>query len=333
MVCIVNISLMARYLLKRGKRKWHERLIISFIICFTFLYPLYNFEVLQNKMYFFVSSKSPDYFISTSQVNKVRDLKDVITVAEVSYKILNDTVLIEASEEMKCLVRRSLSKGRFPYTEDEIVVSNVLNKEIGDFIVFNGTKYKIVGILDSEGLEDIIGSDFLQYDILLKFSKKIERIRLLVIWLYLFANVTRVRKNIEELLEYKVIIGLVKVSQYEVEDLKIISITSLFATCIIAFLFLLNLRDDCAILFSVGWKFKYILFTVLIEYSLFFLLGYFLNLLFLAYITILSLKYILFLNAVFFVYYPLLVVLIDLFLLYFYAKVYVAKRFVEVLTR
>lgn len=312
-------------------KKWHDTLIVGLIFCFISLYPLYMFENLQNQMYLIASPIIPSFHISSYKISQISKMQDVVLVAKMSYVALNDTTsIINISKEMSIFIQRYLIKGRNPHNCYEVLINDKFNKRIGDVILINGTYYTIVGKLDSDELEDLLGP-IAHYNVILKFSEKIKNVSILLIWISLFSNATQVRLNIHHVLGSNVMVSPVRVSNFSLVMLMVNFFISLLATFVATILYLLGLRYDSVILFSLGWKPKYVFASLLFQFILINLIGYSLLMIFLYALISYVLRYYFFLNYI--LIFPLFTALVDIGVLYYSSKSLIIKKAVEVLVR
>ena len=320
-----------RYVRKRLRSKAWKNAVLITIFLLLFLYPLINYETLQNKTYIGIFSRGN--VLLNNKVDSLNNIDGIILTTYLSYYFPNNpnanALLIEATNNFKIFAHRYLVCGRFPLNQNEILVEAKLTYkvDIGDQIEFNNESYIVVGKVSS-GIKNLIG-DFPDLLPAIKFTNEPpKRIMATILSIFVFSNYESIISKLEEIFGNDAWINTLSLREEEQSRVFQIFVTTFIATSVASLLSVIDMRSDSAILFSIGWRWKDILVRVYVEYIIINMLSY-VGSLTVLYELLSTMKLHLFFN--FLVLSPLAMILISLIPVYVFSKYLIVKTGVEVL--
>ena len=296
-----------------------------------FLYPLVNYENLQNKTYIGIFSRGTT--LLNNKVDLLTNVDGIILTAYLSYHFPNNpntsVLLIEATNNFEVFAHQYLVSGRFPINQKEILVVNKpeYKVNIGKQIEFGNISYTVVGKVSTR-IKNLVG-DFPDLLPAIKFtSEQPKQIMAIILGIFVFSDYESIISKLEDIFGNDAWINILSLRNEEQLRLVQIFVASFIATIIASLLPVIDMRSDSAILFSIGWCWKDILVRVFIEYTIISMLSYAGSLVIL-YGLLSTMKLYLFVN--FLLLSPLAMILISLIPVYLFSKYLIVKKGVEVL--
>lgn len=322
-------SLRFRYVVKGIKGRCVKVLLFCCMIGLILFFPLHLFEDLQNNMYVFVSSPT---LISSSDVKLIDGWRWTNYVVCVSCEVYGNVTVLNVNGNFRKFACKFLVDGRLPrgVGEAAAVVLEDTNVNVGDFLSVGNGSVRVVGLLDIKCVP-LIGEVVSAKVILVKIvDEEVFDSRALVVGLSCFANVSDVLVRLENLLGENVLIDASNIPFSKIRFVNVFAVCSLAANVAVTFLIVLDIRKDCAILFSVGWLPRDVFGRIVLETVVLNLLGFLVGFVVLYVETVFILKYYFFINIYVFIL-MMLTLLSSVFSSYIFSRFLVFKKGVEVL--
>ncbi|MGQ4834177.1 MAG: hypothetical protein ACP6IS_09840 [Candidatus Asgardarchaeia archaeon] len=291
--------------------------------------PLFVYETLQNESYLVVRSQSTP--ITSDKVNELIKLDDIAFISLFNLSVMNNYLVITATKSFGIFLEKYITEGHIPYSSSDVVYvyGSKGNHSIGDTIVLNNTKHHIVGIVSVSPIAVLFGAS-LKYPTVIKISSKpITKSYVLLINFFVFSGTVKIMKEIKSILGDDISVFPLSVQYYQKNYLWDLISTFTLAFIVISYLFVVSIRNDSAVLFSLGWRPKKLYYRIYFEYILVVLVGYVLSLIFLS-LILWQLKLYFFINVFLFLIHLPELILGSLSVLVF-SYILIIKLFAEVL--
>jgi len=308
--------------------KKYGTILLLLMFMLLLFYPLFIYESLQNETYIVARSISAE--MDPDKINNLSKIDNVLFVSALRYIYLNKTMLIEATENFGIFASKYILKGRLPDAQNEVIGIYSQKNEVfvGDEISFNNTMYKIVGIIQLSDLINIVG-DLSNFVTIIKFSKAIPpSIHIAVACIYALSDMKSVIEKFRE--ELGKGITVYPLTFFEMKRFNAIQIiiTSIIGYIGMAFLYVMSVRKDCAVLFALGWRIRNVFARIYVEYFIISFLSCIMSLLLLM-IVLNQLRLYFFINYV--IALPALNIFLGALFVSVFSYIFVIKKATEVL--
>ncbi len=303
-------------------------LMVFLVIFSVFVLPFYFFEVSVNNDYYKVVSFSGVY---RDDLDRVRGVDGVFFVFGLRSQRISlngsEVYVVFCGEGSGVFMESYIVSGGLPSSSGEVLVSESLHLSVGDLFSFNGSSYRVSGVIYSSFSVEVL--DYPYVVPVIVFFDDPGKYNLVFVFADIFRDSESLKQDLKNVFE-----GEVAVSEVNLlpgfRRLTVVStfVSSFVATFLVAFLFFNVYRREFAVLLGVGWKRKHLVKLFYYRYITVYVLGYVLSVLFLAVLLSTFLKMYFFFTAYLLLPFPTL--LLNLVFLYL-VIIWFSNDFVEVL--
>ncbi len=304
-------------------------ILVVLVLAGIFVSPFLVFEESSNYNYYKVVSYRGE--LSSNDMARIARIDSVFLVLGFGYASItvngSEFFVVWVSGPAEVFLRQYLLIGSVHPSQDGILVSISTSMGVGDSFSFNGSQYKVMGVVQSRLFNDIFDYEW-TVPFIIMFSP-LDSYKVLLVWVNVLADRSKVEANLIEACGENVFITTVNKMQFFDRDMVLFfTIFSFASSFAITYLFTQGYRDEFAIFFGVGWKAKHVLKIAYARYVTVSTIGYILAL-----ATLLFVAHVL-LNIYFFtslyLAFPLPTIFLNLLFIRFQVLSF-TKDFVEVL--
>jgi len=308
-------------------KKWQEFILLTFLMSAMLVYPLYEYERAFNRVSFRIFPIKGS--IGSSKLVDAKDIEGVSLAVGFSFKTIKvgnyTAIWVETTRDACLILRRFLTNGRMPTNINELLgtSNDFLSKEI----IYNSSSYIVVGIVSDNFAKVLFGSSAKVFFI--HFKNKVSSYHLINIFVDPLSNFKEIKYRLK--LVFGDDVAILTLIHYDVIQINLLLniVLSMISTIVVVFLYLHLSKQEHAILFASGWRFKNIFFINFFRLVLILLVSFFLTYFELYLITWFYLRLNLFISLTLFS--PLLAIILDSFFLYLYLKYVLIKNYYQVL--